>query len=266
MLISPVEYYLAEGFKITSEYGMRFHPILKENKFHYGIDFGGKPRGYPVRTPFDGKVHGTGFSTSFGNWVTVKSNKTGKLFLFAHLQDIWVKRGQEIRRGIAVGGLGTTGLSTAVHLHFELRNDNFSGIGVSASINPHVYKEELTGGGTSVMITTHIVKIGETLAKIAAQYPELNVTWQEIAELNRIVSPYTVYPGQVLKIKEEVVVDPLPPTLREPYSYEISGLKFLVDAGYIQPNSHLPAEPATKGWVGTVLSRLKFDASVNVKK
>lgn len=107
-----------KGLSITSGFGKRKHPILKITKQHNGLDFGGMKKGDPIHSVVDGNVHNTGFDKGFGKWVMVK-HKDGTYTVYAHLDKVGVKRGQKVAKGDVLGGAGTTGRSTGVHLHLE---------------------------------------------------------------------------------------------------------------------------------------------------
>lgn len=104
---------------ITSKFGMRFHPILKINRLHGGIDFGARS-GTPIRAAGSGIVIKAEYSSSFGNMVVI-DHGGGISTLYAHCSSIGVIRGQKIARGQVLGAVGSTGLSTGPHLHFEVR-------------------------------------------------------------------------------------------------------------------------------------------------
>jgi len=102
---------------VTSGYGWRFHPILHTLLFHAGIDIGA-PCGTPVTTPWPGTVVTTATSASLGNYVVV-ANTNGITSMYAHLSAISVRVGAIVGGGQQIGLVGTTGLSTGCHLHFQ---------------------------------------------------------------------------------------------------------------------------------------------------
>jgi murein DD-endopeptidase MepM/ murein hydrolase activator NlpD len=113
-LASPVPY-----SRRTSGFGMREHPILHTQRAHLGVDYAA-PTGTPVMSVADGVVLESGFQGAFGNMVVVQHNARQST-VYAHLSRMNVKRGQTIKQGDIVGAVGTTGLSTGPHLHFEFR-------------------------------------------------------------------------------------------------------------------------------------------------
>jgi murein DD-endopeptidase MepM/ murein hydrolase activator NlpD len=106
--------------RLSSEFGMRWHPILGRWREHRGVDYAAAP-GTPVRSVGDGVVIFAGWKGSYGNLVEV-SHPGGVVTRYAHLRGYapgtW--RGARVRVGQTVGYVGSTGLSTGPHLHFEM--------------------------------------------------------------------------------------------------------------------------------------------------
>ena len=113
-LASPVPY-----SRKTSGFGMREHPILHTQRAHKGVDYSA-PAGTPVISVSDGVVLESGFQGGFGNTVIIKHNARQST-VYAHLSKINVRKGQSIKQGDLVGAVGSTGLATGPHLHFEFR-------------------------------------------------------------------------------------------------------------------------------------------------
>lgn len=107
--------------KITSPFGYRVHPITEETTFHYGIDIAGGA-GTDIGAFANGTVVERGVSTIFGNYVKVQ-HSDGYLSFYAHLSKITVKKGQTVKMGAKIGLVGSTGMSTGPHLHFEVRRN-----------------------------------------------------------------------------------------------------------------------------------------------
>lgn len=103
---------------IISGFGYRFHPILKVKRMHTGIDIA-SPRGTPVYASGDGIVLNPGGLTGYGNVVCI-AHGFGYQSLYAHLSKVAVRPGKKIKRGELVGYVGSTGLSVAPHLHYEI--------------------------------------------------------------------------------------------------------------------------------------------------
>lgn len=118
-----------------SAFGMRFHPILKYWRMHNGTDFGAAT-GTPLYAAADGIVLKSGANGGFGNFVLIGHNSeiSGKYVTtgYAHQSRIVVGVGQRVRRGQVIGYVGSTGLSTTPHLHFEVRLDG-------VPVNPMLY-------------------------------------------------------------------------------------------------------------------------------
>lgn len=110
--------------KLTSKFGMREHPILGGERMHAGVDLG-LESGTKVNVPAAGKVVFAGKKGGYGNTVIVDHGQ-GVESVYAHLNEILVKDGEKIGKNGAIGTVGSTGLSTGPHLHFEVRKDGKS--------------------------------------------------------------------------------------------------------------------------------------------
>jgi murein DD-endopeptidase MepM/ murein hydrolase activator NlpD len=106
---------------ITSEFGWRMHPILGYEKFHSGLDFGAD-FGSVTRSAAAGYVIFAGWYGGYGNTVII-DHGNGITSLYGHSDGLYVEEGQSIERGAPIAIVGSTGLSTGPHLHFELRQD-----------------------------------------------------------------------------------------------------------------------------------------------
>ena len=118
-LISP----LPQGV-LTSSYGMRISPITGVEQFHNGVDLAA-PEGTAVSATRAGVVRLTGNDRVYGNYIIIKHDNNTES-LYGHLSAILVKKGQTVEKGAVIGKVGTTGLSTGPHLHFEIRMDGKS--------------------------------------------------------------------------------------------------------------------------------------------
>lgn len=118
--MNPVSFYTAEGWRITSPFGPRKHPLTGQQSQHNGIDFGDKPHGYPVRTPYPGTVVAAQFYASRGNTVVLRIAPNVHQ-LAQHLSSMAVAPGDTVDAGEVIGQNGSTGDSTGAHLHYELR-------------------------------------------------------------------------------------------------------------------------------------------------
>lgn len=114
-----------EGYKLTSPYGWRNHPVYGERRFHTGVDLV-KAHQSPIYAFTAGEVlfasegkTGSGFG-GYGNVVAIRDSK-GSLHCYCHLDSCLVKVGLKVKRGDAIGRQGNTGVSTGSHLHYEIR-------------------------------------------------------------------------------------------------------------------------------------------------
>lgn len=109
------------GTKITSDFGLRVHPIFGVLKYHEGIDL--KQRyGAPVRAACDGRVIFAGWAEGYGKLVILKHHN-GYTTYYGHLSKIKVKVGSWVYKGEVIGNVGNTGWTTGPHLHFEIRKN-----------------------------------------------------------------------------------------------------------------------------------------------
>lgn len=104
---------------ITSPYGWRQHPILGVPRLHAGVDFGA-PTGTPIHAAAAGQVVSAGAMGGYGLTVVI-DHGGGMATLYAHQSSLAVAAGQQVAQGQQVGAVGSTGVSTAPHLHFEVR-------------------------------------------------------------------------------------------------------------------------------------------------
>lgn len=115
-LKSPLRYrYISSGFTTK-----RFHPVLKVNRPHLGVDYAA-PRGTPVMAASDGIVSFVGWNGGHGKTVIVQ-HRNGYSTLYGHLSSYGegIRKGKKVEQGEIVGRVGSTGLSTGPHLHYTL--------------------------------------------------------------------------------------------------------------------------------------------------
>lgn len=105
--------------RLASGFGYRIHPIYKTRKFHAGIDFTA-PRGTEIYATADGIIERADRkSRSYGNQIII-NHGYGYKTRYAHLAKYLIRIGQEVKRGELIGYVGSSGLSTAPHLHYEV--------------------------------------------------------------------------------------------------------------------------------------------------
>jgi len=108
------------GARLSSSFGIRKHPILGYNKMHRGTDFAA-PEGTPVMASGDGKIIRARWCGGGGNCIKIKHNSTYST-VYAHLKNFsrGIREGVRVRQGQIIGYVGSTGMSTGPHLHYEV--------------------------------------------------------------------------------------------------------------------------------------------------
>lgn len=107
------------SYNVTSPFGWRMHPILGYRRFHAGIDIAA-PSGSAIVAAASGTVIQAGYSGGYGN-LTMIDHGNGVVSCYGHQSSISVGVGQHVSKGDRIGAVGSTGLSTGPHLHFEVR-------------------------------------------------------------------------------------------------------------------------------------------------
>lgn len=105
--------------RITSEYGYRTHPITGLYSMHGGIDIAAVT-GTEIKSAYGGIITDTGYSNSYGYYVTITHNDNLQT-LYAHCSEIIASEGEVVGKGETIALVGSTGRSTGSHLHFEIR-------------------------------------------------------------------------------------------------------------------------------------------------
>ncbi len=116
--------------RITSPFGSRYHPILRYRRMHKGVDFGAS-HGSTIRSAADGVVIYAGRMSGYGNTVII-NHGGGLSTLYGHCSSISIRNKSQVKRGQAIARVGSTGLSTGPHLHFEVHVNG-------KAVNPRSY-------------------------------------------------------------------------------------------------------------------------------
>ncbi len=170
--------------RMSSRYGMRRHPVLGYRRMHSGVDFRAR-HGTPIVAVTDGTVTGAGRMGGCGNAVRLRHGG-GIDTRYCHMSRMAVSRGQNVRRGQVIGYVGSTGLSTGPHLHYEMYR---GGRSVNPASVEFVTRAQLDGD--------ELRRFRETLARLktvesGAALEDLEQTEQEqaaslpVREIDRI--------------------------------------------------------------------------------
>ena len=103
---------------VTSRFGWRSHPVSGQDDFHTGVDIAAA-QGTPILAALPGVVEQTGYSESYGNFVVLRHSDNLRT-TYNHCSEILVKEGEQLARGDRIALVGSTGISTGPHLHFEV--------------------------------------------------------------------------------------------------------------------------------------------------
>ncbi len=109
---------LSKSVGSLSGFGYRVHPVFKVPRMHSGIDFTA-PKGTAIQATGDGVVIKAEYKSGYGRCVIIKHGY-GYETLYAHMDKILVKKGQKVKRGQPIGKVGSSGISTAPHCHYEV--------------------------------------------------------------------------------------------------------------------------------------------------
>ena len=109
-----------DGARVSSQFGMRRHPILGYNRMHRGMDFAAPP-GTPIYAAGDGVIERIGRYGAYGKYIRIRHNSDYKT-AYAHLSNYvkGLRRGSRVTQGQVIGRVGSTGRSTGPHLHYEV--------------------------------------------------------------------------------------------------------------------------------------------------
>ena len=127
-----------EGTRLTSDFGMRWHPVLGGRRAHKGVDLAG-PVGTPVHATADGIVGRADWFSGYGLYIQLENG--GALETrYGHMSRLNVEAGQMVHKGDIIGYIGSTGRTTGPHLHYEVRVAGFA-------VNPIPY---MSGDGSAL--------------------------------------------------------------------------------------------------------------------
>ena len=127
-----------DGARLSSKYGKRRHPILGYTKMHRGVDFAARS-GTPIYAAGDGRVAYAGRNGGYGIYVRIRHNSRYQT-AYAHMRALrrGIRQGANVRQGQVIGYVGSTGLSTGPHLHYEILVDGRQVNPLSISMPPQI--------------------------------------------------------------------------------------------------------------------------------
>ncbi|WP_059170991.1 peptidoglycan DD-metalloendopeptidase family protein [Bacillus sp. FJAT-27445] len=194
---------------------------------HKGIDIAGS-LGSPVKAVFDGEIIKSYLSSTYGNAILIE-HPNGFVTVYAHLDQRQAEEGDQVKKGEQIGTMGNTGVSTGVHLHFEIHQSEWTfekenainpvhllgsikeGDFISTGENSILHTEAFEAMDTGIEVsinsakTVHIVKKGDTLWEIAMNN---GLGVEELQEMNGL-DGITIFPGQELSL-EKTEREPIP--------------------------------------------------------
>lgn len=168
--------------RITSGYGMRGHPILGYARMHAGVDFGAA-WGSPIFAVSDGVVIYSGRHGGHGNFVKL-DHGGGMATGYAHMSSIAVAPGNRVRAGQVIGYVGSTGLSTGPHLHYEVyRNgQTVNPLGVRFVVRAAIDQKEMAAFKAR-LAAMKTIPVGAALQSIAPKQAKTSTPLREIDRL-----------------------------------------------------------------------------------
>lgn len=141
LLLTPIN-----GARISSSYGMRFHPVLGYSKMHKGMDFAA-PKGTPIYAAGNGQIVRIGWNGAYGKYIQIRHDKTYST-AYAHMTGFrkGLKNKSYVKQGDIIGYVGSTGRSTGPHLHYEVLkyNKQINPRSVKSKSEIKLYGKELT--------------------------------------------------------------------------------------------------------------------------
>lgn len=155
--------------RVSSNFGRRFHPILGYSRLHAGMDIAA-PWGTPIYAVTDGRVAYAGWHGGHGKYVRIQHGgniATG----YAHMSRIAARQGESVRRGQVIGYVGSTGLSTGPHLHYELYR---GGVAINPASMKFTRTAQLAGRDLAAF-RARLAQLKSLPAGLAAQTPQVAV-------------------------------------------------------------------------------------------
>ncbi|MCT0224235.1 M23 family metallopeptidase [Synechococcus sp. CS-1328] len=153
------------GSAVTSSgFGWRLHPLLGNWLMHAGRDLAA-PEGTPVVAALAGRVVSSGPAGGYGLAIEVEHDRPRRRSLYGHLSELYVKPGDQVRQGEVIGRVGSTGMSTGPHLHFELRLPQDGGW---VAVDPG----DLDPGGAAVGSDAIALLMGQLLQTLERPVPQ----------------------------------------------------------------------------------------------
>ncbi|WP_235903733.1 M23 family metallopeptidase [Pontixanthobacter luteolus] len=170
---------------ISSRFGMRRHPILGYRRMHSGLDFRAGS-GTPIVAVTDARVSGAGRMGGCGNAVRL-DHGGGLSTRYCHMSRVAVRAGQSVRRGQVIGYVGSTGLSTGPHLHYEMYRN---GRAVNPASVKFVTRAQLSGADLrkfrEALAALKTVEAGAALTDLKADTP---VEEEPVREIDKLTQP-----------------------------------------------------------------------------
>jgi murein DD-endopeptidase MepM/ murein hydrolase activator NlpD len=108
-----------DKYGLSSGFGVRYHPIFRRKRMHNGIDLTA-PKGTPIHSAGAGVIIYAGWKKGYGNTVMIDHGR-GYATLYGHMSSIYARVGDKVAEGQTIGTVGSTGISTGNHVHFEIR-------------------------------------------------------------------------------------------------------------------------------------------------
>ena len=180
---SPIQY-----ARLSSRFGNRRHPVLGTQRMHKGVDYAARS-GTPIMAAGDARVVSAGWHGGYGNTVVLDHGK-GHTTLYAHMsRTAKLKRGQRVSQGDVIGFVGSTGLSTGPHLHYEFRVN-----GVHRNPLQHTMPPPEPLSGTA--LAQFRAQTGPALERIREVEEIIYASVPEVADADRRVAAATAPRGK----------------------------------------------------------------------